>query len=59
MINTPRPILLSRDDLGMCDDNPIDTLSIPTTNYVIESRKIKVKMLMLLLGFFDESNLKK
>jgi hypothetical protein len=43
----------------MCDDNPIDTLSIPTTNYVIESRKIKVKMLMLLLGFFDESNLKK
>jgi hypothetical protein len=41
----------------MCDDNPIDTLSIPTTNNVIESRKIKVKMLMLLLGFF-ESNLK-
>jgi hypothetical protein len=43
----------------MCDDNPIDTFSIPTTNNVIESRKIKVKMLMLLLGFLDESNLKK
>jgi len=40
--NTPRPILLSRDDFGRCDDNPIDTLSIPTTNNVIESRKIKV-----------------
>ena len=40
--NAPRPILLSRDDLAIRDDNPIATLSIPTTNKVIESRKIKV-----------------
>ena len=40
--NAPRPILLIRDDLGMCDDSPIATLSIPTTSNVIESRKIKV-----------------
>ena len=40
--NAPKPILLSLDDLGIRDDNPIATLSIPTTNKVIESRKIKV-----------------
>jgi hypothetical protein len=40
--NAPRPILLIRDDLGMCNDSPIATLSIPTTSKVIESRKIKV-----------------
>jgi len=31
----PRPILISRDDLRMPDDNPMDTLSILTTNNVI------------------------
>ena len=31
----PRPILISRDDLGMPDDNPMDILSILTTNNVI------------------------
>ena len=30
-----RPILISRDDLGMPDDNPMDILSILTTNNVI------------------------